>query len=557
MYAFNAPVGYSKNPLHVPVPHITPIADEPVKPDLATISLAQLPVDILSQIIRFTDQLDVLSLAYTCKSMSTVCLPRIYETIIVDSTYTQFNKEHESGCTYVNLLFYLKKLLRSYNATYQLQNLYIVSLPDLFNVYDVELTNMIAHFLSKLEHLKEFVWTLVGFRLEYFCHLATSNLHRIEVNLHASKHPREIPKPFLQRSFPNLKCLSLCPVPSLQFMVDLLREFLGSGEIRLTSLMLSRYDSDIAAFAPTAEELALGDSLADMTHRADFETDTVVAIFKTIQRSTLSRLTSLSLCNILVCVDDGKFLARSVDLAQIKVLRLSHVSEYVTEDLEIEEHGFLEIIGPFLTNVKKLHLDFRETQRDSIAPFLALVGSLHSLDLVVRMNEMKAAHVNVESMHLQCIAALEKHDGLRKLSLEFREEKPNFETVGNAPLPFIVSLSRFLELRSLRISSGSEAHKKRLVDTIKNLNRLKFLDDYGQNAGGAPNLGLGMVHPSVFDEWFKVQHVALLYYAAQPCLDYVRIKGYIFDFDTIPANPRSGIDRWFDNEVRVFENTRI
>lgn len=555
MYAFNAPVGYSKNPLNVPVPNLNARTGEHTETNRNTASLEQLPVDILSQVLSFADQLDVLSLAYTSKSMSMVCLPRIYKTIIVDSTYTQFNKEHQSGCTYVNLLFYLKRLLKSYNATYQLQNLYIVSLPDLFNVYDVELSNLISQFFTKLEHLREFVWTLIGFRLEYLFHLATENLHKIEVNLHSSKHPRELPKPFLQRSFPNLKSLSLCPVPNLKFMVDLLSEFLGSDAIRLTSLKLSRYDSDIAAFAPAAEELALGFSLADMTHRADFETDTITTVFKTIQRPILSRLTCLSLCNILVCVDDGKFLAKNLDLTQIEVLRLSHVSEYETEETESEELRFLEVIGPYLTKVKKLHLDFRETKKDSIAPFLALVGSLHCLDLIVRMNEMKEANVNSETMNLQCVAALQKHKNLKKISLEFRVEKPNCETVGVAPLPFINSLGTFLKLRSLRISSGSETHKKQLVETIKKLNGLKYLDDYGQNAGGAPNLGLGMVHPSVFDEWFKVQHVALLYYAAQPSVKYIRIKGYIFDFDTLPANPRSGIDRWFDNKVRVSEIT--
>lgn len=555
MYAFNAPVGYSKKPLHVSAPHLASVSDLPVESKRATTSLDQLPVDVLSQIVRFSDQLDVLSLAYTSKSMSAVCLPRIYDTVIVDSTYTQFNKEHRSGCTYVNLLFYLKKLLKTYNATYQLQNLYIESLPDLFNVYDVELTNMISQFFAKLQHLKEFVWSLVGFRLEYFFHLATTNLHKIEVNLQSSKHPRELPRPFLKRSFPNLKYLSLCPVSNLNFMADLLREFLGSGLIRLASLKLSRYDSDIATFAPTSEELALGFSLSDMTHHADFETDTVSIVFKTIQRSVLSRLTCLSLCNILVCVDDGKLLAKSLDLTQIKVLRLSHVSEYESEDTDIDDNGFLEMIGTYLTRLKDLHLDFRETQRDSIAPFLALIGTLRSLDLVIRMNEMKEANVNVEIMHSQCIAALKKHECLRKLSLEFREEKPNFETMGNAPLLFIVNLKDFRELRSLRISSGSESQKKQLVEVIKELESLKYLDDYGQNAGGAPNLGLGMVHPSVFDEWFKVQHVALLYYAAQPSIDYVRIKGYIFDFDTIPANPRSGIERWFDNKVRVSENS--
>lgn len=89
------------------------------------------------------------------------------------------------------------------------------------------------------------------------------------------------------------------------------------------------------------------------------------------------------------------------------------------------------------------------------------------------------------------------------------------------------------------------------MNLLRTLDHLIYLDDYGQTAGGAPNLGLGMVHPSVFDEWFKVQHVALLYHEAQTHLNYVRIKSYIFDFDDDAANPRSGIDRWFEEKVRV------
>lgn len=550
MFEFNAPIGYSKNPLCVASPQPIILNDSVISsPHSPKFAIDQLPLDILVRILSFSDQLDLLNLSYTNKYMAKSCLPSIYETVIVDSTYTPFNKEHSAGATFINSLFYFKKYIKTYSGKYPTRNFYVVGLPDLFNVYDMEMSIAIAHFFSKLTHLNELVWLLDGFRLEYLNKLFSPSIRRIEINTHHSRTTREYPNS-LNQKLPYLDTLSLFPVDTLTKLAHMLRQFLKEPSIKLISLTLSKYDSKLATLVPSAEELATAD-IVDTTHRADFETDTVAVVFKTIQPETLSRLTTLCLGHMLVCIDDAKLLAKSVDLTQISSFCLSHVSEYETEESRLDDYGFLGYIGPLLIRLKHLHLDFRETQRDTIGPFLSRVASVESLDLVVRMNEVKRSHVDVDIMHLQYIAALERHKSLKKLSLQFHEESCNCDVLEIVPISYITSFHKFRELQSLRISSGSEFHKKRLIELLQNLPNLVFLDDYGTNAGGAPNLGLGMVHPNIFDEWFKVQHVAMLYHNAQPKIQYARIKKYIFEFEGNDANPRSGIDNWFEDHVRV------
>lgn len=517
-------------------------------------SLEQLPLDILAKIVYFTDQLDVLSLAYTSKAMARACLPRLYHTVIVDSSYTPFNKEHQAGATYINLSFYLKKLLRSYSSSYPIRNFYVVALPDLFNAYDTGLVRELQSFFAKKTSLKELVWLLDGFFLVYLKWLNVQDLQRLQIKLHESKlysgcEPSGSLK--LNHDFAKLETLLLSPVSSRKKMADLLSIFLRNSSVRLRALSLSRYDGSIARVAPAAEELALVELGHDSACHSNLEKGLMATVFKTIHPLVVSGLTSLSLAHMLVCVDDARLLAASVDLTQIKVLRLSNISEYETDESFSYEHGFLGRLGPRLCNLQDLYLDFRETKRDTVGVFLACVGLLESLDLIVRMNEVKEANVNVHLMYSQYIVALNQHILLQKLVLEFIEEFHNCETVGNAPLPFIAGLTNFTKLRSLRLSSGSENHKQRLVKLLQKLPNLVYLDDYGNNAGGMPNLSLGMVHPNIFDEWFKVQHVALLYHQAQPNLAYVRIKKCIFEFEEEIANPRSGIDRWFDEHVLV------
>lgn len=551
MFEFNAPIGYSKNPLNVASPQPPKIHDAPsLIPQSSKASIDQLPLDVLVRILSFSDQLDVLSLAYTNKFMAKSCLPTLYETVIVDSSYTPFNKEHSAGATFINSLFYFKKFIKTYSGKYPTKNFYVVGLPDLFNVYDVQMSIAIARFFSKLDHLNELVWLLDGFRLEYLQQICSHSIRKIEINTHHSMNTKEYFDPIPIQSFPCLKVLSLIPVATLTRLAQLLRHFLREPSIRLSSLALSKFDSKLATLVPTAEELSTADNV-DTTHRADFETDTLATILKTVRPQALSRLTTLCLGHMLVCIDDAKLLAKSVDLTQITTLSLSHVSEYETEETRLDDYGFLGNIGPLLIKLKDLHLDFRETQRDTIGSFLGCVASLKSLDLVVRMNEVKQAYVDVDIMHLQYIAALDRHKSLKKLSLEFREESNNCDVVANVPMCYVTNFHKFSELQSLRLSSGGEFHKKRLIELLQALPNLMYLDDYGTNAGGAPNLGLGMVHPTIFDEWYKVQHIAMLYHKAQPRIQYARIKKYVFEFEGYEANPRSGIESWFDEQVRV------
>lgn len=66
---------------------------------------------------------------------------------------------------------------------------------------------------------------------------------------------------------------------------------------------------------------------------------------------------------MLVYAQDVRHLVRSMDLARLTMLRLSHISEYETRTTAgPEEPGFLSRTAPRLRALKHLCLDFSKTR---------------------------------------------------------------------------------------------------------------------------------------------------------------------------------------------------
>ncbi|KAK6888230.1 hypothetical protein K6H09_005278, partial [Candida tropicalis] len=223
--------------------------------------------------------------------------------------------------------------------------------------------------------------------------------------------------------------------------------------------------------------------------------DDSFSIRNVFQRITFQDLVVLSLNDIIVNENDGKMLLKSVDLEKLKSLHLRGVIERSSVS------SFLMIIGEHLINLENLSLDVEESM-EYLPDFLSLIPILSSLDLTIR----KLATFETYS------TAITRHKKkLTKLSLELLNLEDNL--LNDIPDLFYLSLSRLIELISLRINSSNNSSQEPvgLLSLVASLSNLKFLEVFGNKAGGMPNLGLDMIHPTVFDGWFKVQHVVFIY----------------------------------------------
>lgn len=565
---FNAPIGYAKKPLISKRKTIvsTTVARSSPPPSTGSVTIDKLPLEITLQIASYLGQIDVLSLSCTNKAMLAPCLRRLYDTVVVDSDYTQFSKEYSPSATYVNLLYNFKKLIRT-QMRERIRALHVVSLPDLTNIYDADVNESLHTFFSSLTNLHELVWLLDNFRLDYLRQLPNHPiLTRLELNIKFSNYLGELSvAPAVDDatySFPNLLTFHIKPFCNLKRLVKLLNNLLVAQNAQyvrghLRSLKLARFDKDTTVLIPPARELnnpLTPDTSVDAPH--EFELDTLESAFVWSNMGQLRALSELSLNNLLVCEKDAQLLINSVRIPQLTRLEFKNVSEYGDSGNDVRGvGGFLAHLAPLLNSLTHLHLDYRETTRDSVGSFLAgLPGeNLRALDLVVRVNELKLAHVDLPTMYEEYGSAIMNQIELRKFSVEIREENSFCDILNSTPLELLTGLHALRNLESLRLNCGDSTQGvSALLDLLKSLRKLKILDVFGAKAGGAPNLGLGMIHPNVYDEWFKVQHVALLYWQAQNNLQYVRINKCIFEYtDEGIANPRDVIDRWFDSKVRV------
>lgn len=556
-YLLNAPIGYSKKPLMVRPSVLRPERElQTPSPKPGNHVFERLPPEIAAHIAKMLNQHDTLSLAYTCRKMAALCLDRIYEKVVVDSHYTQFSKEYPAHVTYINLLYSFKKFIRQKRG--HVRALHVVSLPDLTNLYDADVSTLLHAFFALLLALHELVWVLDNFRLEYLRKLPNHKLlTRLELNVKYSNYLGELGAAKVDESeymFPNLVSFHIRPFLNLRRLAKLLHNLLvaqNAEHVRqnLRSFKLARFDHDTTVLVPPARELISSALTADEVH--EYELDTISTVFLKSKVGRFSALTELLLNNMLVRASDAQTLVSGVDLQKLRRFELKNVSEYGQADEQSASGGFLLQLGPYLQDLAELRLDFREASHDTVAPFLRSLGELRALDVVIRLNDMKIARVNLDSMYQEYGMAIAHQKRLERVCVEIREENLFCDIVSATPVAIITQLAGLEHLQSVRVNVGDGTRVETLLGVLAQLPKLEILDVCGSRAGGAPNLGLGMIHPNVHDEWFKVQHVALLYWRAQNALRYVRIHRCIFEYSDGIAQPRDGIDRWFDLKVRV------
>lgn len=618
-YLFNTPVGYAKKPLLPSRIHSSSQERDEFHPHEKPrrIRLDTLPFEVRAKIANELSQFDCLNLLRTNKAMYMSTMPRLYQHIVIDENYSQFNKEipfkyyensektrpdyrKEHSCTFVKSSYNFRRLLTHYILLYDtkfkycepsniptssfpyIKTLKCLELPDSLNTYDHELNDQISEFFTTLVHLRELIWLNDNFRLEYLGSLPnTSSIQTLVLNIKFSNYlselssePPEHSDTELISSVSSLKPLTFANITNfqirpfqnstrLQRIINNLLVGENSAQVlqNLRVLKIARFDKDVNVLVPPCGELVStnSDSLSDL----DLHTIRAVSESKL---EYLANLQVLLLNNCLVSPSDADLLLKSVNLKNLKTLELKNVSEYqrVTQAAVHEgiEDSFLTRICDHIGQLEHLALDFREAYTDTVWLFLSNLKSevLKSLDLILRYNSTKLEQFSVDGLYQcygQALVSGTKKDTVTKLSIEIKQENQFCDLI--IPLPsnhFYRELSQFKQLSALRINPNVSHDCHQVLQMVESLPRLKYLDVFGAQAGGAPNLGLGMVHPTIYDDWFKVQHVAIMYFHHNSQLKYLRINRCVFERKD-EVVPRDGLDAWFSQLVRVGYNVEM
>lgn len=558
VYLFDSPVGYSKNPLPYDgggsksdsrTPRTrTPIVLKPKVSRDKTID--KLPVEIIHQIANELDQFGCLNFMMINKQIYKCAVPRLYQNIIIDQHYSQFSQEFSYkqyerdgsliSASYINSSYNFKRFLNCYEGGFIIKRFQCIHLPDSINIFDYDINERLIQFFHNVNGLNELIWLTDNFKLEFLRPLKNKDIiQTLILNIKFNNYLNKMDEEEVFKHFINLKNFQVKPFQNEKKLTKIMNEIDFSN---LDTLKLSRFDKDMNVLVPDCKRLIV-DSYNDLL---DYELHISNIMFK----DDFPNLSKLSLDNIMINYKDSKTLKRSIDFNKLTKLELKNISEYrLYQDLA-ESYSFLKDIAPELTNLHELSLDYRESYTDSVPEFINSISSntVEGIDLTIRLNETKTITPTFYENYSQSLISNNKCQTLTGLSIEIKQENQFCDL--NLPINLgYFQLEKLNRLQWLRLNCKND---NTIINLIKSLPELKFLHLFGLK-NGSPNLGLGMIHPTVYDEWFKVQHVALIYLQSNEGLKYIRINNCTFECMGLLVIPRDGIDGWFNSHVRIGE----
>lgn len=659
---FNSPIGYTKNPLvyHEKLEQESnnSMANFPNFENLSignsspTINknhtIDKLPFEIRVKIANELNQLDCINLLLTNKSMYNSTIERIYQHIIIDENYSQFNyREYdykfirksnelncytECSCTYINSVYNFKKFLKSYTdlidkgKQIDIKILKIIKLPDSVNTYDYEIHNNINNFFSKLKNLQELIWKHENFKLDWLYTLKNScgdKIIKLDLNVRFSNYLSElIPDQYEYQmdssysysseesvseafsngsgpynhfnlnvhqnfEFPNLTQFSLKPFYNSTKLSKIIDSILIGHKSNIKRVSNNLTCFEISKFVKRSSScirpMAMNLNYEELLDEYGYDLNVIPGVLENSQLRYLKNLTRLSINDCLVNPDEGIEMVQSINLKHLKVLILENIIQYngennlEDENIQNQPSSFISKLSPHLKNLQYLRLDFGEIYYDTVPRFLDDLIKLKGLDLIIRLNSSKFTDSftknDLYQQYSQAIISNNKWQSLNKLSIELKWEDDLSGSHLDLSIPddfFYPELSKCINLTSIRMnpmisissttnsSNNNLSNSNNLVKLISGLPKLNKLHVFGTKAGGAPNLALGNLTPTVHDAWFRVQHVAMIYLSNCQTLDYIKVNKWVFDCfapneskvkDRV--NPRDGIERWFDERVRV------
>ncbi|KAG7191498.1 uncharacterized protein KQ657_003093 [Scheffersomyces spartinae] len=560
---FNTPIGYLKRPLFQDTTTITSSSpqDRVIRPLLeskhyrptsnetqgcsanesSTLDIANLPIEIMERISLFLSQGDCLKIMLLNKSCCNVMKTRLYRNIVVDSQVDLFSKDDPTR-TYINSSYGFKRFLQK--ACIEdfsfVQNLVVMEYFDM-NHYERQFQALISQCLSHLNHIRHLEWLpeLNSLMLSQLPNLRQLQVLRVSL-------PENTPSVEAERlSLHNLKVLEVLAYHDCDVLNSFLRK-LDLDPQKLDCIQLHRYKKGKIydhSMNPTAVELSRNQATINRDHELQ----------QVIKHTpmTCEQLKELVLDHIHVSHRLFESLKLHFPLFHnLTRLKLTNVVEYLGGG-ELMLHQLSKVVRP--ENLIALSIDWREANQDTVAEFINGLGGLQELDVVIRFNYTKGVTID-ETLDQYVKAIVASFRTLHKLSLELKVEQQNgTESFGDLNNPVMDQLVDLHLLESLRIPvrQGGGMHE-RLAWMIPQMAQLRYLDLVGGGSGGQPNLGMGMIHPCVYDEWFKVQHVAILYCQMNDQLRYVRCNKRVFYCNKLGiVEPKTWLDKWFDKRVRV------
>lgn len=511
MYNFNSPIGYSKRPLlydnsDSSQSHTSTITIPNNKACLDSISL-----DIIIAISQFLDQASILNLLKTTKRLYKILKPRLYNTVIVDSSYSAFNKDLDLFLgTFINSTYNFKKLLINVNHKL-IRHFKCIRLPDSVLIFDNDLNCKVEAFFKGCLQLTELCWLPDNFKLDNLRLLNHKpNLIGLTMNIKADIYSTNIQFNEI-RNFIHLEQFLIKPYINRMF----LRHIISNLNVTtLKSLLLNKYDKQLIEPKPHKLRVSNINDLADDI--------TEIQDFNTIFTKKFHQLSHLALNGMILCHKDFDKFNSAINCSIITTLDLSNIIEYNFGDNQ-------SILAKFkFVNLISLCIDIKQGYQDFVPLFLLNHQTLISLNLTIRINDTFPFNQDIYAI------AINQLTSLSKLAIDIKYDKnlTHLNTAINLPT---FDYFRSLPLKYIRFNSNDHQHNLELIKTLRSL---EILHVTGLNAGGAPNFALGTNHPNVFDEWFKVQHVALIYLQHNKRLRKIQINQCMFECEGGTVVPR-------------------
>lgn len=523
---FNSPIGYSKNPLPVTnvsfLDQVSSAGSEGTKdnrsqfqqPGNPKFSILSLPLEIIIQITNYLDQFGIIALMKVNSHLYHVVRPQLYHTIVIEPKWSAFMKEFTLGVTYIKSSYNIKHLIQTDGSL--IHKLIIKGLPDSLTFDSIN--DMMVKFCKNLQ-LTQLAWK-PHFKLS-FLDMNLLNLQTLDVDITEDIFSGNLDFTVF-KNLHNLRRLCIGPYTKMTVIRDIMRYIPSQVEV----LQLTKHYKDL--IEPVSKKLLI-------RHHEDLDYDLQEINDLRYIFPTTFELKKLSLSGILV------------SSRQIQSFRINFqlLTTFVLKATEFNFGGDSFLKELKFENLKHLAIDYRQGYQDYVPLFLSNHRLLTKLDLVIRINDTFPFNED----NYQIINKLP----LNALSVELIQEK-NLNWM-NQPIRLSkLKFFRDLQLQSCRFNASNEE----TLEFIKYQPQLKLLEVFGLNAGGSPHFALSVLHPNVYDEWFKIQHVALIYFRICP-LDYIKLNHWIFERksqkntieDSVIVEPRDGLEEWFDNRVRV------
>ncbi len=561
----------------------------------------RLPFEIKLKIANELNQYDALNLMKVNKSFFQPAVVRLYHTIVIDPCYSQFNQEiyqaelqeHDqsvNSSTFIKMKYSLKNFLKIisqeipiemckigyYNSHYGslINKIQFVELPDGFNSpFDLNFFTFMS--VKRLERLSRFYWSSdEELSFEIVNRLPNkSNLNSLHVSVDFKKVRAGSTEFEAFRGFNNLEKLSLEPFLNSFNLFQIFKNLLegNNDKLNLKVLRLARVNSNHNFIKnPSSSLLVLTSYIIENEpiKLSEYDMNCILNLFILFSaaETRLEDLNVLSLDSIVVSTMDARRLDSVMSLENLKQLELKNITEVqLPEDVHSPlsmndlyarlDAGFLKHLGKNLKNLTKLSIDYRESLRDTVPAFIYNLENLQELDITIRWNVTKLC--SIQSWKHLCfmyIKAILKHSKtLKKLSLDTKEDSVFCDLHKLIFTECLLELGGLTELESLRLHGYSLQPCGPLLASM--LKKLKYFELFGSGAGGAPHMGLQVVHDGVLDDWFRVQHVAVAISEQNEHIEFIKIDKCLFEVQkTGKLLPRDGLEGWFESKVRVILN---